>query len=218
MKKQTIIAIALFLLLTTITSREKLEISKFNIQKIIIENNFLLNEKEIKKLLTPIYDKNIFFVGNSTIANVLMQNDFIESYNIKKKYPHTLKIKIFEKKPIAILIDKKNKFYLSDKVDLITFKKIKEYQNLPYVFGKKKNFEILYNDLKKNNFPFNIIKKYTFFETNRWDVETTDDNLIKLSSKDYVKNLNNYLDLIKKNNFKKYKTFDYRIDNQLILK
>ena len=147
-----------------------------------------------------------------------MQNDFIESYNIKKKYPHTLKIKIFEKKPIAILIDKKNKFYLSDKVDLITFKKIKEYQNLPYVFGKKKNFEILYNDLKKNNFPFNIIKKYTFFETNRWDVETTDDNLIKLSSKDYVKNLNNYLDLIKKNNFKKYKTFDYRIDNQLILK
>lgn len=218
MKKQTIIAIALFLLLTTITSREKLEISKFNIQKIIIENNFLLNEKEIKKLLTPIYDKNIFFVGNSTIANVLMQNDFIESYNIKKKYPHTLKIKIFEKKPIAILIDKKNKFYLSDKVDLITFKKIKEYQNLPYVFGKKKNFEILYNDLKKNDFPFNIIKKYTFFETNRWDVETTDDNLIKLSSKDYVKNLNNYLDLIKKNNFKKYKTFDYRIDNQLILK
>jgi cell division protein FtsQ len=218
MKKQTIIAIALFLLLTTITSQEKLEISKFNIQKIIIENNFLVKEKEIKKLLTPIYDKNIFFVGNSTIANVLMQNDFIESYNIKKKYPHTLKIKIFEKKPIAILIDKKNKFYLSDKVDLITFKKIKEYQNLPYVFGKKKNFEILYNDLKKNNFPFNIIKKYTFFETNRWDVETTDDNLIKLSSKDYVKNLNNYLDLIKKNNFKKYKTFDYRIDNQLILK
>ena len=147
-----------------------------------------------------------------------MQNDFIESYNIKKKYPHTLKIKIFEKKPIAILIDKKNKFYLSDKVDLITFKKIKEYQNLPYVFGKKKNFEVLYNDLKKNDFPFDIIKKYTFFETNRWDVETTDDNLIKLSSKDYVKNLNNYLDLIKKDNFKKYKTFDYRIDNQLILK
>jgi cell division protein FtsQ len=140
MKKQTIIAIALFLLLTTITSQEKLEISKFNIQKIIIENNFLVKEKEIKKLLTPIYDKNIFFVGNSTIANVLMQNDFIESYNIKKKYPHTLTIKIFEKKPIAILIDKKNKFYLSDKVDLITFKKIKEYQNLPYVFGKKKKF------------------------------------------------------------------------------
>lgn len=218
MKKQTIIAIALFLLLTTITSREKLEITKFNIKKIIIENNFLLKEKEIKKLLIPIYDKNIFFVGNSTIENVLMQNDFIESYNIKKKYPHTLKIKIFEKKPIAILIDKKNKFYLSDKVDLITFKKIKEYQNLPYVFGKKKNFEVLYNDLKKNDFPFDIIKKYTFFETNRWDVETTDDNLIKLSSKDYVKNLNNYLDLIKKDNFKKYKTFDYRIDNQLILK
>ena len=37
-----------------------------------------------------------------------MQNDFIESFQMKKKYPNTLKIKINEKKPIAILINKKN--------------------------------------------------------------------------------------------------------------
>ena len=51
-----------------------------------------------------------------------MKNSFIESYNIKKKYPNSLNIKIFEKKPIAILQDKKKKFYLSEKIDLIELK------------------------------------------------------------------------------------------------
>ena len=62
-----------------------------------------------------------------------MQNNFIEGFNIKKKYPNTLKIKIFEKKPIAILIVKKRKFYLSDKIDLIEFKNIKDFENLPLI-------------------------------------------------------------------------------------
>ena len=37
-----------------------------------------------------------------------MKISFIDSFNIKKIYPNTLKIEIFEKKPIAILINKKN--------------------------------------------------------------------------------------------------------------
>ena len=61
-----------------------------------------------------------------------------------KKYPNTLKIKIFEKKPIAILINKQEKFYLSEKIELIEFKNLKNYKNLPYVFGDKNNFEKFY--------------------------------------------------------------------------
>ena len=41
---------------------------------------------------------------------MLIQESFIESFNIKKKYPNTLKIKIYEKKPIAILLKNQNKF------------------------------------------------------------------------------------------------------------
>ena len=39
----------------------KIVISKFNLQEIKIENNFLLHENDIKKMLHPIYDKNLFF-------------------------------------------------------------------------------------------------------------------------------------------------------------
>ena len=59
---------------------------------------------------------------------------------------------------------------------------------------------------------------FTLFETNRWDLETFDNKLIKLPTENYIKSLENYLNLVDKDVFKKYKLFDFRISNQLILK
>lgn len=218
MKKQLVIAFILFTLLTTITFKEKIIISQLNIKEIIVENNSLVKKKDVKKLLISIYNKNIIFLNNKEIEKALTQNSFIETFDVKKKYPQTLKIRIFEKKPIAILLNKKKKFYLSDKIELIEFENIKKYQDLPYVFGNRDDFKIFYNDLKKINFPFDLISKYTFYESKRWDLETKDKIVIKLHSKNYLKNIKNYLDSRNKQNFKKYKIFDYRINNQLILK
>ena len=218
MKIRVIISLALLMLLSTITTQQKIIISKFNLKEIDIENNLLLKEKDIQKILTPIYNKNLLLLKNREIETILMQNTFIESFYIKKKYPNTLKIKIFEKKPIAVLFNKKDKFYLSEKLDLIEFKYFAIYRNLPYVFGNKDEFQILYNSLIKIKFPFNQIKKYTLLETNRWDLETKDNNIIKLPPKDFIKSLENYLSIRDKKNFTKYNIFDYRIDNQLILK
>lgn len=218
MKKRILIGLILLMLLTTITFQQKLVISKFNLKKINIENNFLLKESDIKNLLIPIYNKNLIFLKNKEIEKVLLQNNFIDSFNIKKKYPDTLKIKIYEKKPIAILINKKNKFYLSEKIDLIKFENIKIYQNLPYVFGNKDEFKIFYENLNTINFPVERIKKYILFESKRWDLETSNRKIIKLPSKNYIISLENYLSLRNKKDFNKYRIFDYRINNQLILK
>ena len=78
--------------------------------------------------------------------------------------------------------------------------------------------DIIYKNLIKIDFPVNLIIKYMLYESNRWDLETIDNKTIKLSSKNYIKNLKNYLNIKKKNNFKKFKVFDYRINDQLILK
>lgn len=217
MKKRIVIGLGLLILLTTITSQQKIVISKFNLKEINIENNILTKKKDIKKLLFPIYNKNLIFLKNLEIEKALMQNSFIESFEIKKKYPNTLTIKIFEKKPIAILQYNKNKFYLSEKIELIKFENLSNYQNLPYVIGSKEDFEIFYNSLNKINFPFDQIKKYTLYESKRWDLETVNNKLIRLPAKDYIKSIKNYLNLINNNDFKKYKLFDYRINNQLIL-
>tara|TARA_A100001015_G_scaffold7284_1_gene9008 strand:+ start:135 stop:791 length:657 start_codon:yes stop_codon:yes gene_type:complete len=218
MKKRLVIAISLLVLLTTISSHQKFIISKFNLKTIIIQNNLLLEDKDIKNLLIPIYNKNLLFLDNIEVKKILMQNSFIDSFKIKKKYPSTLKIQIFEKRPIAIIFNKKNKFYLSEKIELIEFKNLPNYQTLPYVLGNADNFKIFYTNLKNINFPLDIITKYIFYESNRWDLEIKNNQVIKLPSENYTKSLENYLKLKSKNNFEKYKLFDYRINNQLILK
>ena len=98
MKNRVIIALALLTLLTTITFRKQIVFSNFDLKTIEIENNFLLKENDIKKLLIPIYRKNLIFLDNTEIEKQLLKNSFIDSFNVKKKYPSTLKIKIFEKK------------------------------------------------------------------------------------------------------------------------
>ena len=218
MKKRSIIAFILFILLTTITSKQEIIISKFNIKEIKIENNLLLQTEDIIKSLKPIYNKNLVNLNYREIEEKLSKKTFIESFNIKKKYPNTLQIKIVEKKPIAILQNKKKKYFLSEKLDLIEFNNSKKYQNLPFILGEEKKFKIFYNNLNEINFPLEIINKYTLYESNRWDIETINQKIIKLPINNYVNSLKNYLNLRTKKNFENYKVFDYRIENQLILK
>ena len=136
--------------------------------------------------------------------------------NILKR--NTIKLEIFEHKPIVILFDKKKKFYLNEKIGLMEFKSIKDYKDIPIVIGNKNEFKILYENLKKIKFPLNIVKKFTLYESKRWDLLTVDEKTIKLPNKNYTKNLNNYLELKEIKSFKNYFIFDYRIKDQLILK
>ena len=95
---------------------------------------------------------------------------------------------------------------------------MKTNEKFPYIFGSKEKFKKLYNDLNKIRFPTEIINKYVFYETDRWDLETINGKIIRLPSSEYLKSLKNYLEIKEKNDFIKYNVFDYRIDNQLILK
>lgn len=218
MKKRVYIGLALFFLLTTIISNKQIISPKLNLQIIEIENNLMLQSKDIKNSLASIYEKNLLLLNYNEIENILLQNSLIESFSIKKKFPDTLKIKIVEKKPIAILFYKKKRYYISDKIQIFEFKNHQEFQNLPQVFGEKEKFKIFYENLKKIDFPFDQIKKYTLFKSNRWDIETKNNKIIKLPEKEYIKSLENYFMIKNNKNFSKYLLFDYRIKNQLILK
>tara|TARA_B000000532_G_scaffold242859_1_gene237704 strand:- start:791 stop:1447 length:657 start_codon:yes stop_codon:yes gene_type:complete len=218
MRKRTLIVIVLFILLTTISSKQHIFTKKFNLKNIQIENNSLVSKKDIRISLIPLYDKNLLFLDNNEIEKLLKNISFVESFEIKKKYPNTLKVKIFEKKPIAILFFNKKKFIVSEKIDLIEYQEIKNLSQLPFVFGNVNDFKIFYNDLKQANFPLEIISKYIFYDSSRWDLETINKKKIKLPQKNYVISLKNFLDLKKKSSFEKYELFDYRIKGQLILK
>ena len=69
-------------------------------------------------MLSQIYNKNIF-LKNKEIEIALLQNTFIDSFKIKKIYPNKIKIIIFEKKPIAILINKKKNYISKNRANRI---------------------------------------------------------------------------------------------------
>ena len=218
MKNRLIIALLLLVLLSTYKPQNFFLSTQLNIEEIKIENNFILKEKDIKKDLIYLYQTNLIFLKTAKIENILKQIDFIESFEIKKVYPKKITIKIYEKKPIAILQYKKDKFYISKNIDLINYIDLENYRNLPIVFGKKENFKDLYINLKKINFPIALIKKYHFYESNRWDLEIYQKKIIKLPIKNYTLSLKNFMNFQEENNLDKYEVFDYRINNQLILK
>ena len=218
MKKSFFGLIILFILLTTYTPKFDFIInSNFDIQKIEIEGNSILNSDEIVQKLNFLYKENLFFLNLKDIEKNLKNETFIESFSVKKIYLNTLKIRIVEKKPIAILQNKKKKFYISDKGDFIDFRDIERYRDLPTVFGNGKFFYSLYKDLEYIKFPLEDVKSFYFFESGRWDLLMYDDKQIKLPIKDYLISLKNYMESKSNSNFNKYKIFDYRIKDQLIL-
>ena len=218
MKKSLFGLIVLFILLTTYTPKFNFIInSNLHIQKIKIENNSIVESDKIKEKLSFLYKENLFFLNTEDIETNLKSETFIESFSIKKIYPNTLKLIIVEKKPIAILQNKKKKFYISNKGDLINFTDIKIYNDLPTVFGNGESFYSLYQDLQNIMFPLEMIKSFYFFESGRWDLVMNDDKVIKLPIKNYLPSLKNFMLSKANSNFNNYKIFDYRIKDQLIL-
>ncbi len=218
MKKSLFGLTLLFILLTTYTPKLNLVInSKLNIQKIEIEKNSIIKSDRIKKKLNFLLEENLFLLNLKDIEKNLNDETFIESFSIKKIYPNTLKIIIVEKKPIAILHKKREKFYISNKGDLINFIDINTYNDLPTVFGNGESFYSLYKDLQNISFPLEKIKSFYFFDSGRWDLVMYDKKIIKLPTENYLSSLKNFMLSKSNNHFNNYKIFDYRIKDQLIL-
>lgn len=218
MKKIFFKLILLFIILTSYYPKFNFTLSpKLHIQKIKIENNSIIKSEEIRKKLNFLYKENLFYLNIKSIEESLKNEVFIESFSIKKIYPNTIKIKIIEKKPIAVLQNKKKRFYISNKGELMNFINVKKYDSLPMIFGDGKSFFTLYKNLQITKFPIENIKSFYFFESGRWDLILNDDIVVKLPIKDYLFSLENFILSNQNSSFSKYKIFDYRIKDQLIL-
>lgn len=219
MKKKFIFFSVLLILLSTYIPQKNISIRGFKIKEIKIENNAILEDEELIETFSFLYGKNIIFLNSFEINKNIEKMSFIKKIEIKKTFPDKLLIKVYEKKPVAVFIDSnKKKFYLGENVELIEYIEIYKYKNLPVVKGELQSFKKLFNNLIRVNFPIKQAHSYHFFMAGRWDIKMKNGTIIKLPTKNYIKDLINFMSIRNETNFEKYRIFDYRLKNQIILK
>ncbi len=189
----------------------------FQIKNIEIIGNNITNTNKIIQELNYLNNSSLLFLQNEKIENSFKKFEFFLKYEIKKVYPSTIKITVFEKKPIAINIYGKKKFYLLKNNEKINFIELELYSNLPIIFGKTNNFSEITDALEQVDFNIKKIKSFYYYDIGRWDLTLKNSKIIKLPKYDYLEALANFKKIELNENFKKYNNFDYRIKNQLII-
>ena len=175
------------------------------------ENNILL--QEIKKMNL----ENIFFINSNEINNLMNSNTLIEHYEIKKRYPSTIYVKI-----------QKTNFYAKINIDDKTFLigsngklSPNHFQNndLPFIFGKPNIKEFLYfkNIIDQSKFSYDQIENLYFYPSKRWDLKLKNNILLKLSEKPTIEYLDDLYQFLEKDNVEKFTIVDARLKNQIIL-
>ena len=112
MRNKPIFGIALFILFSTFISQNKFTINQFAIKEIKIENNKILEDRELINIFSFLYNKNIIFLNSYEIKKRINKKSFIEKFEIKRVFPDKLIIKVFEKEPIAAFKDQKKKNFI----------------------------------------------------------------------------------------------------------
>ena len=196
-----------------------------NFKKLNLVNNINivgLSKKEasiLEKNLEFFKKKNILFINKDEIVQRLNSNSFLDNYTIIKILPSKLLVKVNKTEFIGTTLFNGEKFYIGKNGKLTKVSFVEKEFNLPKVFGNFQVIELLklQKVLKLNNFNLNKIIKYSYFKSNRWDIEFDDKTIIMLPSVNFEKSLQNYKFFIKKKEVKSGQLIDLRIRDKIII-
>ena len=179
--KKIIIYLLLFCFLVSINNISLMNFSFPKINKIEIIGLNLNERNKIESIINDANFKNIFNLDKQYLKEKIDSINIIEHFEIFKNYPSTLKISIKKTKILAQTKKDGSNYFIGSNGKLI----LSDYSSssLPFVFGDLNVDEFLKfkNEVDKSNFDFKKIIKLYYFKSKRWDIETSDGYLVKLS-------------------------------------
>ena len=209
-----------FFLLIIVSSISNNSINNFKLNKTQEINISGLNQEDNLKLLNEIKNlslDNVYFINKSEIKKIIDANSLIEKYEVFKKYPSTINIKIMQTTFYA-KINNEGKTFLIGSNGKLTLNK-SDYSELPYIFGKPNinEFLKLKKIIDKSKFSYKQIKDLYFFPSNRWDLKLKDDILLKLPNNFTYEKLDYLYEFLENYKGDSLNIVDARIDKQIIL-
>ena len=209
-----------FLLLITVGSINSANVNTLQFKKIKDINIVGLGDYDNMIILNNIKNlnlSNIFLITKKEIQSQIDTNSLVEKYEIFKRYPSSLDIKIEKTKFLARINYKEKIFLLGSNGQL---SKNDFFNNeLPFIFGNP-NIDQFLNFKKiidQSKFSYNEVEKFYYFSSNRWDLKLKNNIIIKLPSNHIEEALRLAFDFLHNNDFNNIKIVDARIENQIIL-
>jgi len=216
-KKRVLIYLLFLILLSTINNKtisfnpnDIFAIDQINITGLSEDENQVIKEK-----IAKFKSQNILLINKQKIEKLIIQNNSIENFEVKKIYPKNINIIIKKTKNIA-QIKNENQFIIGANGKLIKYKN--DQVLLPFFFGKFDSDKFL--EFKKiingSSFYFKNFKSIFLYPSNRWDIKTIDGTLIKLPDKKQEDALKIAYEIINNNEFKNKRVIDLRISNNIV--
>ena len=158
-------------------------------------------------------------MNKKNIKKIISKYNLIESYSVKKIYPKSLDIKLKQTKIIAKNSNNGEVLIGSNGKVIKNFENNKR-DSLPILFGEFDSMKFLefVRYIKISNFKLKDFKSVVYHPSQRWDVITMNDILIKLPQTNLPSALSAAYRIIKDNRFKNKRTIDLRISTHIIIK
>tara|TARA_A100001388_G_C28675729_1_gene453868 strand:- start:141 stop:833 length:693 start_codon:yes stop_codon:yes gene_type:complete len=220
-KKRIYLYLLIFLTLNTLVNiRYSKNLSEYfylkNIE--IVGLNFEYQNK-LKEDLKIFKGKNIFFINDHEISNILDKYNEFKQYKIQRIFPSKLKLEIIKTKFIAKTIRDGKELLVGENKKFIELKNFNLDQDLPSIFGNFpiESFVILQKNLKKSNFDIHTINNYFYFKIGRWDLELDSNITIKLPINNQFTSLKRYELFKNQNKLTENSIIDFRIPKKIII-
>ena len=209
-----------FFLLIIISSTNNLALDKFEydtIDDIKISGFNDYNKENLIKEIKKLKLENIFFLNGNEINRIINENNLIERYEVFKKYPSSIHIKI-QKTNFLAKINKNGKTYIVGSNGKLLNSNLSD-KDLPYIFGNPNisKFLNLKNIIHESQISYNQIENIFFYKSKRWDLELKNNIILKLPEKNIKVSLDIANKFLKDKHFINDKIIDLRINNQIIV-
>ncbi len=209
-----------FFILIIVSSISNNSLNNFKLNKTQRINVSGLNESNNQKLLKEIKKislENIFLMNKREIIKILNSNSLIERYQVFKKYPSTINIEV-QKTNFYAKLNNKGKTFLVGSNGKLTLSK-SDYTDLPFIFGKPSTTEFLKlkKIIDKSKFSYEQIKDFYFFPSNRWDLKFKDGILLKLPNNVSYETLDYLYEFMENLDVDNFNIVDARVKKQIIL-
>ncbi len=91
----------------------------FRVSKIEVEGNINISSDYITKLSGIKKDQNLFDIDTDKVRSYINSDPYLEYYGIKRLFPSTVRVEVYERIPAALLIGKESNYVLDNQGNVL---------------------------------------------------------------------------------------------------